>query len=81
MTLTLEPRLPKGFEADRFPGWQSPVWKADPPYHLPTLALEIPRANEGTAFDLFIHLLPHLHFFYSLVHSLIAVNLPPAPLT
>ena len=81
MTLTLELCLPEGFEAIRFPRWHpEPCLEALPPHQLPTLALEIPKASEGTALDLFIHSRTHLHFFSSLFHSLIAVKLPPAPL-
>lgn len=76
MTLTLEPRLPEGCKADDFPGGiQSSVGKALPPHQLLTLALEIPRASEGRALDLFIHVLTSL---FLLPHSLVDCSGTPA---
>lgn len=80
MTLTLEPRLPKGCEADRFlGGTQSAVGRRFLRTNSRLWAWQFPGQMRAQRL---MYSFTHLHFFLlSLIHSFIAMELPPAPLT
>lgn len=70
VTLTLEPRLPKGCKADRLPK-RHPAPDVDPGNS---------QDKRGHSVR-FIHSFPYSPSLFLLIHSFIAVELPPAPLT